>query len=87
MLVGVLVRVSLSVLVLEDDPVAEAVFVKVGLLVLEMMLVTLVLGPSYVPLWAYLGWDRNQTSPAPRPGTHHTLSRSRGGGSYQILLV
>ena len=45
-LVGVLVRVSLSVLVLEDDPLAVAVLVKVGLLVLEMVLVTLVCGPS-----------------------------------------
>ena len=45
-LVGVLVRVSESVFVLDDDPLAEAVLVKVGLLVLVMVLVTLVFGPS-----------------------------------------
>jgi len=72
-LVGLFVRVSLSLLVLVAVPLAEAVFVKVGLLLFVILLVTLVLGPSYSPLWPYCGWDSSQNNPAPKPGIYTAL--------------
>ena len=73
-LVGVLVRVSLSLLVLEDVPVAEAVAVKVGLLLFVIPLVTFVLGPSKDPLCPYCSWERSQNKPAPKPEQDNNIS-------------
>ena len=72
-LVGLFVRVSLSLLVLVAVPLAEAVLVKVGLLLFVILLVTLVLGPSYSPLWPYCGWDSIQNNPAPKPGIIYSI--------------